>query len=76
MTGDLRAHDPFAVDEDRWLEALAIEYGRVFLISINDSRWYAIRRDGSGAAIIRETPGELAAAMGAAMGAARHGITR
>ena len=58
-------HDPFAVDEDRWLEALARDYGTAFLITVNDARWYGIRRDGSGAAFIRDTPGELAAAMGA-----------
>ena len=64
MTGV--AHDPFAVDEDRWLEALARDYGHLYLCSVNGGRWYAILRDGSGAAIIRDTPGELAAAMGAA----------
>ena len=65
-------HDPFAVDEDRWLEAIAREWGHLYLCSVNGGRWYAIVRDGSGAAIIRDTPGELAAAMGAA----RHGISR
>ena len=65
-------HDPFAVDEDRWLEALCRDYGAAFLITVNGGRWYGILRDGSGAAFIRDTPGELAAAMGAA----RHGISR
>ena len=62
-------HDPFAVDEDRWLEALCRDYGTKFLITVNGDRWYGILRDGSGAAFIRDTPGELAAAMGAP----RHG---
>jgi hypothetical protein len=59
------AKDPFDVDEDRWLEALAREWGRFYLISISDARWIAIRRDGSSPALIAGTPGELGAAMGA-----------
>ena len=64
------AHDPFAVDEARWLEVLTREWGRLFLVSVNGGRWYASRKDGTGDAIIAGTPGELAAAMGAAW----HGI--
>ena len=58
--------DPFAVDEDRWLEALVREWGAAFLISVNSGRWYGVRRDGSGDAIIAGTPGELNAALHAA----------
>ena len=57
------AHDPFAVDEDRWLEALAIEWSALYLISVNDARWYAIRRDGGGSAFIRDTPWDLGDAL-------------
>lgn len=63
MSGTL---DPFAIDEDRWLEALAREWGRLFLVTVNDGRWYAVKRDGSGNAVIAATPGELNAAMHAA----------
>jgi hypothetical protein len=59
--------DPFAVDEDRWLEVLARDYGAAFLITVNGGRWYGILRDGSGAAFICETPGDLAVAMGDAL---------
>jgi hypothetical protein len=55
--------DPFAVDEDRWLEALAIDWGRLYLISVNEGRWYAVARDGSGNALIAAAPGWLADAM-------------
>ena len=63
MSGTL---DPFTVDEDRWLEALAREWGRLYLISVNGGRWYGVRRDGSGDAITAATPGELNAALHAA----------
>jgi hypothetical protein len=54
------SRDPFAVDEDRWLERLAIDWGTHYLISPpSDGRWIAIKRDGSSAALIRETPWEL-----------------
>lgn len=66
MSGGTRARDPFAVDEDRWLEALAIDWGCLYLISVNDGKWYAVRRDGSGDALIAATPGELDDAMHAA----------
>ena len=66
VNGGLRAHDPFAVDEARWLEALDRERGRHFLSSTCNDRWYANRLNGTGDAIIAATPGELAAAMGAA----------
>lgn len=61
MTGVTR--DPYAIDEDRWLEALARDWGQVFLISVNGGRWFAVRRDGSGDALITTTPGKLAIAM-------------
>ena len=60
------ACDPFAVDEDRWLEALALEWSALYLVSVNDSRWYAIRRDGTGSAFIRDTPWALGDALRAA----------
>ena len=63
MSGSTRAHDPFAVDEDRWLEALAINWGALYLTSTSDGRWIAIRRDGSRPALITDTPRELDAAM-------------
>jgi hypothetical protein len=66
VNGNLQSHDPFAVDEARWLEALDREWGRVFLISVNDGKWYANRLNGAGDAITAGTPGELAGAMGAA----------
>ena len=67
MTGGLRAHDPFAVDEARWIEMLDRDYGRMFLISVSDDgRWFANRLTGTGDAIIAAAPEELAAAMGAA----------
>ena len=58
--------DQFAVDEDRWLEALAREWGQLHLISANGGRWYGVRRDGTGDAIIADSPGELNAALHAA----------
>lgn len=61
-----RADDPYAIGEARWLEALTLNWGMVFLVSVNDGKWYASKRDGTGDAIIAGTPGELAAAMGAA----------
>ncbi len=66
VNGDARACDPFAVDEARWLERLTLDWGSVFLVQVNGGRWYASHRDGTGDAIIAATPGELAAAMGAA----------
>ena len=63
MSGTL---DPFAVDEDRWLEALAREWGQLYLISVSNGFWYAVRRDGTGDAVITAKPGELNAAMHAA----------
>ena len=66
VNGDTRARDPFAVDEARWLEALDREWGLLFLVSVNDGKWYANRLSGTGDAIIAGTPGELAAAMGTA----------
>ena len=57
------ARDPFAVDEDRWLERLAIDWGRAYLTSASDGRWIAIRRDGTRPALIAETPWELDAAI-------------
>ena len=58
------ARDPFAVDEDRWLEALALDWGSHYLIpSPSDGRWIGIRRDGSRPALIAETPWELDAAI-------------
>ena len=65
MTG-ARADDPYAVDEARWLEALDRDWGRLFLVSVNDGKWYANRLNGTGDAIIAATPGELAVAMGTA----------
>ena len=53
------AHDPYVIDEDRWLEALAIEWSAYYLVSVDAGRWFAIRRDGSGDALIAETPREL-----------------
>ena len=50
-------------DEDQWLEALARNWSGRYLLSVSDARWIAIRRDGSGNALIRDTPGDLAAAM-------------
>lgn len=70
MTGAGR--DPFAVDEDRWLEALALEWGRIFLISVNGGRWYGVRRDGSGDAVIAAS----ASGLHQALHAARHGSAR
>ena len=61
MSGAMR--DSYAIDEDRWLEALAREWSQLYLISVNDGRWFAVRRDGSGDAIIAATPGKLATAM-------------
>lgn len=58
--------DSYAIDEDRWLEALAIEWGALYLISVNDGRWFGVRRDGSGDALIAATPRELHDAMQAA----------
>jgi len=55
--------DPFAIDEARWLEALNREWNRIYLISPNGGTWYATRRDGTGDAIIADSPGELNAAM-------------
>lgn len=63
MSGTL---DPFAVDEDRWLEALNREWASVFLIKPNGGRWYANRLDGTKPAITAATPGELNAALHAA----------
>ena len=57
------ARDPFAVDEDRWLEALAIDWGLAYLTSTSDNRWIAIRRDGTRDALIAETPWDLDAAI-------------
>jgi hypothetical protein len=71
MTGGTRAHDPYAIDEDRWLEALAREWGHLYLISVNSGQWYAIRRDGSGDALIAATPRKLHEAMQAAWSGAR-----
>ena len=59
------AYDPFAVDEDRWLEALTLDWGAHYLISSDAGRWIAIRRDGSGNALIAATPGKLATALAA-----------
>jgi hypothetical protein len=53
----------YSINEDQWLEALAIEWGALYLISANDGRWFAIRRDGSGDALIAATPRELHAYM-------------
>ena len=50
-------------DEDLWLEALARSWSDRYLLRVSDGRWIAIKRDGSGAALIRDTPGDLAAAM-------------
>ena len=50
-------------DEDQWIEALACNWGSLYLLRVSDGRWIAIKRDGSGAALIRDTPGDLAAAM-------------
>jgi hypothetical protein len=66
VNGSLQSHDPFAVDEARWLEALDRDWGRIFLVSVCNDQWYANRLNGTGDAIIAATPGELAAAMGAA----------
>ncbi len=60
------AHDPYVIDEDRWLEALAIEWSAFYLTSVNDGRWFAVRRDGSGDALIAATPRQLHEAMQAA----------
>ena len=58
------ARDPFAVDEDRWLERLALDWGHAYLIpSPSDGRWFAIRRDGSRPALITDTPQQLDAAI-------------
>ena len=65
MTG-ARADDPYAIGEARWLEALDRDWGRLFLVSVNDGKWYANRLNGTGDAIIAATPGELAVAMGTA----------
>ena len=61
MSGGTR--DSYAIGEDRWLEALAREWSALYLVSVNDGRWCAVRRDGSGDAIIAATPGKLATAM-------------
>ena len=57
------ARDPFAIDANRWLEALAIDWGRTYLSSTSDDRWIAIRRDGTRPALIAETPWDLDAAI-------------
>ena len=57
------ARDPFAVDEDRWLEELVRTFGDLYHIMPSDSRWFASRRDGSRPALIADTPGELATAI-------------
>jgi hypothetical protein len=61
--GGMRALDPFAVDEARWLKALNDDWGALYLISPNGGRWYATPVDGGGDALIAETPGKLAEAM-------------
>ena len=55
----MRERDPFALDEDKALEDLARTWGAYYLVSVDAGRWFAIRRDGSGDALIAETPREL-----------------
>ena len=62
MSGTL---DRYAIDEARWTEALDREWPD-FLISVNEGRWYGVRRDGTAPAITAGTPGELNAALHAA----------
>ena len=52
------AHDPFAVDQARWLEALQLEWPD-FFISVNDARWYANRKDQTGDAVIAVSAARL-----------------
>ena len=72
VSGGTRERDPFALDEDRALEDLARTWGAYYLVSADAGRWFAVRRNGTGDAIIAATPGELAAAMGSAW----HGSVR
>ena len=65
MNGATR--DPFAVDEDWWLEKLTRDWGALYLISFSNDRWYGIRRDGTAAALIAPTPGKLATQMATAI---------
>ena len=64
------AREPSAVDEDTWLESLARNWSLLYLVNTDSGRWFAIRRDGSGDALIADTPGKLAAAMRADVAAA------
>jgi hypothetical protein len=66
VNGGMRALDPFAVDEARWLKALADDWGALYLVSVNNGRWYGVRRDGSALALTADTPGKLATAMATA----------
>ena len=60
---DVEPHDPFTVDMEHTIEALTVEWGRVFCISYNGDRWLARRRDGTGGTLRGRTPDDLAVAM-------------
>jgi hypothetical protein len=40
-------HDPFAVDTERALDALRLNWGDAYVIDVDSAgRWWALRRDG------------------------------
>lgn len=57
--------DPFAVDEDSALEALALRWADAYsdISHGDDGRWTAVSRDDEHRTLTGETPDELAAAM-------------
>ena len=64
------ARDPLAAEDDTWLESLARNWSLLYLVNTDAGRWFAIRRDRSGDALLADTPGKLAAAMRADVAAA------
>jgi hypothetical protein len=56
-------HDPFTVDVQAVLEALADRWGTVYKITFTAGRWRATRKDGTGEPLAGRTPDDLTAAM-------------
>ena len=55
--------DPFAVDEDRALDALRWLWGDAYTVTVAAGEWQATRRDGLGGTITASLPGGLNRAM-------------